>query len=67
MDRLAGILFQMQALNPDRKALTIIAFAFQHALTDDRELELRDLIALRQIGIEVVFAVEARGEIDFGR
>jgi hypothetical protein len=34
------------------------------ALADDRVLELADLIALRQVGIEVVLAVEARPQID---
>ena len=34
------------------------------ALADDRLLVLRDLIALRQVGIEVVLAVEAAPEVD---
>ena len=34
------------------------------ALADDRVVELADLVALRQVGIEVVLAVEAREEVD---
>ncbi len=34
------------------------------ALADDRVLVLRDLIALRQVGIEVVLAVEHRALVD---
>ena len=36
------------------------------ALADDGLLVLRDLIALRQVGIEVVLAVEHRHEVDLG-
>ncbi len=34
------------------------------ALADNRQFELADLIALRQIGIEIVLAVEARDLVD---
>ena len=36
------------------------------ALADDRLLVLGDLIALRQVGIEVVLAVEHRDQVDLG-
>ena len=63
--RLAGILLQMQALDADldvlELALTVRAERDDDlALADDRLLELRDLIALRQVGIEIVLAVEDR-------
>ena len=63
VDRLAGILLQMQPLDADgfRSAVHVdldLAFA------DDRILELADLIALRQIRIEVVLAVEDAAIVD---
>ena len=63
VDRLAGVLLQVQALDADlqRGAVDI---DLHLALADNRLLELRDLIALRQIGIEVVLAVEDRHQID---
>ena len=36
------------------------------ARADDRVVELADLVALRQVGIEVVLAVEAREAVDRG-
>ncbi len=67
--RLAGILLQMQALDADLDvlefSLAVGADRDDHStLTDDRLLELRDLVALRQIGIEVVLAVENRLVVD---
>jgi hypothetical protein len=35
-------------------------------LADQRVVELADLIALRQVGVEVVLAVEARPLVDLG-
>jgi hypothetical protein len=63
--RLAGVLLQMQALDADLDVLEL-ALAIRPerdhdlALADDRVLELADLVALRQVGIEVVLAVEDR-------
>ncbi len=67
--RLAGILLQMQPLDAD---LDVLEFALpvradrndHRALADDRLLELRDLIALRQIRIEIVLPVEDRLVVD---
>ena len=57
VDRLAGVLLQMQALDADRDGFAI-SVDLDLAFADDRLLVLADLIALRQIGIEVVLAVE---------
>jgi len=56
--QLAGILFDMDALDPDRLGFAINV-DLDRALTYQRVVELADLIALRQIGVEVVLAVEA--------
>ena len=61
---LAGVLLQMQPLDADGDALAAEQIDDDLALADDRALVLADLIALRQIGIEVVLAVEDRIEID---
>jgi hypothetical protein len=61
VDRLAGILLQMQALDADSTSSNWPSPSpsmVDLALADDRLLVLADLIALRQIGIEVVLAVE---------
>ena len=64
VDRLAGVLLQMQALDADldraRRRTSIIDLA----LADDRLLVLADLVALRQVRIEVVLAVEDALEVD---
>ena len=57
MQRLAGILFQMQPLDPDR-LLTVRQHDGEHALADHRLQELADLIALGQIRVKVVFSGE---------
>ncbi|MNL36124.1 hypothetical protein D3C87_1581920 [compost metagenome] len=67
--RLAGILFQVQALDANLDILELaLAVRTERdddlALADDRVLELRDLIALRQVGIEIVLAVEDRALVD---
>ena len=67
--RLAGVLLEMQPLDAD---LDVLEFSFavradrdRHlSLADDRLLELRDLVALRQVGIEIVLPVENRLVID---
>ncbi len=66
---LARILLQMQALNADLHVfeLALIVRADRNhdlALADDGLFELRNLIALRQIGIEIVLAVENRFQVD---
>ena len=69
--RLAGILLKMQPLDAD---LDVREFALpvrpdgddDFAFADDRLLELRYLIALRQVRIEVVLPVEDRLVVDRG-
>ena len=63
VDRLAGVLLQVQALDADLERLAVGAH-LDLALADDRALVLRDLVALRQVRIEVVLAVEHRGQVD---
>jgi hypothetical protein len=71
VDRLAGVLFEMQALDADLHVLEL-AFAIRPdrdgdlSLADDRLLELRDLIALRKIRIKIVLPVENRLVVDLG-
>ena len=69
VDRLAGILLKMKPFNPHREGIGRIAMGWLNidldlALTDDREFKLADLIALRQIGIEIVLPVKARVFVD---
>ena len=60
VQRLAGVLLEMQALDADLHGLAIGHVDDDLALADDRRFVLADLIALRQIGIEIVLAVEDR-------
>ncbi len=64
MQRFAGVLLEMQALDADLDLLGRRDIDDDDALADDRALILRDLIALRQIGIEIIFPVEDGAEID---
>ena len=69
MDRLAGVLFQMNPLDPDQTG-DPLAIRFggkfdQHfTFTHDGVVKLTDLIALRQIGVEIVLAVKGRAKVD---
>ena len=64
MHRFPRILFEMQAFDADPDLL-LGRDVHQHlAFADDRKLELRDLVALRQVRIEVVLAVETRPAVD---
>ena len=66
--QLARILLDMDALDADRlgRAGAIVSWQIDVdlALADDRVVELADLIALRQIGVEIILAVEARPSVD---
>ena len=62
--RLARILLQVQALDADLHFLAVGKVDQHLALAHDRLLVLRDLVALRQVGIEVVLAVEHRAAVD---
>ena len=66
MDALAGVLFEMQPFDADRDAVAAFEVDCHRALADHRGFVLADLIALRQIGIEIILPVENRFEIDPG-
>ena len=67
VQRLAGVLLEVQALDADLDALAAFQIDRDFALADHRRFVLADLIALRQIGIEVVLPVEYRLQIDPAR
>src|SRR3546814_8050872 len=56
VDRLAGVLLQVQALDADLAGLAVLEVEHDGPLADDGVKVLRDLIALRQVGVEVVLA-----------
>ena len=64
VQRLAGVLLEMQPLDADRDGLAALEIDDHLALADDRLLVLADLVALRQVGIEIVLAVEHRLPVD---
>ena len=60
--QLARVLLDVDALDADVLGAALVLLVEQHldlALADQRVVELADLIALRQIGVEVILAVEA--------
>ena len=50
--QLAGILLDMNALDADRLGAAVLRLDLDLPLADQRMVELADLVALRQIGIE---------------
>ena len=64
VDRLAGVLLKVQPLDADRDRLFAVGLDLDLALADDRFLVLADLIALRQVRIEIVLPVEPAPAID---
>jgi hypothetical protein len=54
--RLAGVLFQVRALNLDIEGAAIVEAHRKPARADDRQFVLADLVALWQIRVKVVFA-----------
>ena len=60
VQRLAGVLLEVQPLDADRHGLAVGQVDDDLALADDRRLVLADLVALRQVGIEIVLPVEHR-------
>ena len=66
--QLARVLLDMDALDTDRLVLgnagLLVGLDRQRALADQRVVELADLVALRQVGIEVVLAVEPAPLVD---
>src|SRR3954470_4868409 len=65
VDRLAGVLLEVQALDADGDALVRRHIDRDLALADDRALVLADLVALRQVRVEIVLAVEHALQVDF--
>ena len=66
MDGLAGVLLEMGAHDAHFDGGAVIEGHLQHAGTDDRRRQLADLIALGQVWVEVVLAVEAAVFADLG-
>ena len=60
VQRLAGVLFEMRAGDADGLDGAVVEHDFERALRDHRQLVLADLIALRQIRIEIILAREHR-------
>jgi hypothetical protein len=66
VQRLAGVLFEVEPLDPDLDGLALGKGRPRLLLTNDRRFVLADLIALRQVRIEIVLPVEDRLEVDLG-
>ena len=64
VQRFAGILLQVQARDTDGAGAAIGELDLDLAFADHRLFELADLVAARQVSIEIVFPVEPAGEID---
>src|SRR6185369_11058309 len=65
--QLARVLLDVDALNADALGARLVLVVEQHfdlTLADERVVELADLVALRQVGVEVIFPVEARPFVD---
>ncbi len=66
MDGFSGILLKVDTLNPHHARGAVAKLHEHFALTHDRVVKLADLVALRQVGIEVVLAVKSRDKVDLG-
>src|SRR5262249_24850247 len=66
VQRFAGVLLEVQPLDAYRDLFSIRQVNGDLALAHHRRLVLADLVALRQIGIEIVLPVKHRFEIDLG-
>src|ERR1700681_960368 len=64
MQRLSGVLLQMKPLDAHLDRVLRGQVDLDLALAHNRTFILRDLIALRQVRIEVVLAIEDRAMID---
>ena len=60
VQRLASILFQVGSGHTDGEVGAILGGDIDAALADNREIHLGNLIALGQIGIEIIFPIEDR-------
>ena len=66
VNRFARVLFQVNSFHA-HQTRCIVAELYQHfAFAHDGVVQLRNLIALRQIGVEVVLAVKGAVQIDLG-
>ena len=61
VQRLAGVLFQVGVVDADPLAHVVIQHDLDFPLADDGLGHLAGLIALGQVGVEVVLALEQRG------
>ena len=70
MHQLARVLLNMNALNPNHFGLRVGVFFIQtdhdFAFTHDGVIELRNLIALRQIGVEIILPIKPAPRVDLG-
>ena len=62
VQRLAGVLFEVDADDPD-PARVAARLELEHAVGGERPIVLGDLVALRQVGIEIVLPREDRGRM----
>jgi len=66
VQRLACILLQMQPLDADAHRIAVGQRDLNLTLAHDRRFVLADLIALRQVRIEIILAIENRLAVDPG-
>ena len=66
VDRFARVLFHMDALDPHEPRGAVANLDQHFAFAHDGFIKLADLIALRQVGVEVVLAVEGGLQVDLG-
>ena len=66
VDRLAGIFLQMRAGDADRKKRPVFQRHLENTFADDGRKKLTDLIALGQVRVEVIFAIEDGAFSDAG-
>ena len=66
VDRLARVLFQVDALDADAAGDAGAHVDDDLSLAHDGLVQLADLIALRQVGIEIVLAIECAAQVDLG-
>ena len=66
MDRLARVLFQMNTLDAHQAGHAGRHFHQNLTLAHDGVVQLADLVALRQVGVEIILAVKGRAQVDRG-
>ena len=64
MDGFTGILFHVDTLDTHEPRRPIAHFHQHLTFAHDRVVKLRDLIALRQVGVEIVLAVKSGIQVD---